>query len=171
METKSIFVTACKQNDVEKVAGFNVASLRDDIVMRGFKSALKHHSDDVVRLIKKEHIAPIYETFNSLIGEANIDHMKVSNIISAYETKMFEAARDGNLYELKDLAKKGLDYQYDKNILLRIASGKGHMPIVEYLVEALNVNIHDCDNGAIKFANHLGQTDVVNYLHKMGSEI
>ena len=97
--------------------------------------------------------------------------MKVSNIISAFETKMFEASRDGNLYELKDLVKKGLDYQFDKNILLRMACGKGHMPTVQYLVEELNVDIHDCNDGAIKFANHLGQTEVVSYLSELGCRV
>lgn len=173
METKSAIVIACEENNVEKVENFNIKSLRVDIVMRAFKAALSKRSNDVLYYIANTMDAPIYHIIRHYIkkwedGEYSIDYTKISHVIVKHENIIFNACSDGRLSDLKNIIDCGVDYQYNKNLPLMIACGKGHLAIAQFLIDTIGVDISKCGDALMKFASHGNRVNIIEYLQSKG---
>ena len=86
--------------------------------------------------------------------------------------EFIKAVKNGDLVLVKSLLNQGADINsYDDNdYVLKISAEKGHLEVVEYLVEH-GVDIHTKNNQALIFASIKGHLDVVKYLVEKGADI
>ncbi|MGB5860131.1 MAG: ankyrin repeat domain-containing protein, partial [Pseudomonas aeruginosa] len=70
--------------------------------------------------------------------------------------QLIDAARVGNLEELRRLVQQGADLHTDDECALRLAASNGHFEVVKYLVEH-RADIHTYRDQALRMAAGNGQ--------------
>lgn len=93
------------------------------------------------------------------------EHSK--NIDSINQHTILEAAYDGNLHLIKYLLH--MDVVVDRGVLLWLASLKGHLYVVDYLINN-GADIHAHEDKAIYWASRRGHMEVVEYLIKYDAD-
>ena len=80
------------------------------------------------------------------------------------------SAEFGHLVMVEYLIKKGLDFNINKSLALRLSAEHGHLDVVKCLIEK-GANIHAENNYALRMSALYGHLDVVKYLVKKGADI
>jgi len=105
----------------------------------------------------------IYSHLNTVfkyILSAYLDEQDIASILSVMNVEEFDIA---NLL--------GIDLRYKNDYALRIASGNGHFPVIQFLIEKGGADIHVDDEYALKIASKDGYENIVKYLVEKGSDI
>jgi ankyrin repeat protein len=84
--------------------------------------------------------------------------------------ELVEAARKGNLQEVKRLVDEGADLHYGSGCVLRWSAHNGHLEVVKYVVEN-GVDIHYDGVDALCQSAGNGHLDVVKFLAEQGANI
>ena len=78
--------------------------------------------------------------------------------------KIIDASEKGDLNEVKQCVKNGINVHILYALPLRCAACNGHLEVVKYLIEECGADVHAFDDSALHLANGKGHLEVVKYL-------
>ena len=165
IEGLRIFVEVLKEFDVEvvlSIEALNVAAENGLLSVVRFlveykKVSMAHLNVEILYLAIKQGYVDL-QKYLIEYGENNIKEYALSRI-----------AYSGNLDTLQQLIEFGIDVHIDNEYCLRIASSRGNLSMVQYLIEKEQANIHALDDYALRYAAFFGHFSVVKYLVEHGA--
>ncbi len=104
-----------------------------------------------------------YLQFISMLEGHKIDQNILNNMLA-------EMAKEGSVQGVFMMSSIGTNIHVDNDRALRLASEKGHLEVVRYLVEH-EADIHAWNDYALRLASHNGHLEVVKYLIEKGANI
>jgi ankyrin repeat protein len=86
------------------------------------------------------------------------------------DNDLIQAAKHGNLINVKSLIEQGADIHAKNDESLIMSARDGHLEVVKYLVEH-GADIHSYKDQALRWSAENGRLEVVRYLFEQGADM
>lgn len=98
--------------------------------------------------------------------------MRIKKELSEIAIKeAFKTIKEKTLDEIRRLFAQGFDPKFNHDFVLCLAAERGHLPLVELLVETHGLNVNCWDDSPLRHAAGEGHLEVVEYLVRKGANI
>ena len=95
----------------------------------------------------------------------------IENVIYPFMYSIEDAVNMNNVHILKCLARNGVNIHAKNEWAVQLASSKGYLEVVKYLVEKCGADIHADNEWAVRYASEYGHLNVVKYLVSKGARL
>ena len=83
----------------------------------------------------------------------------------------FKTIKEGTLDEIKKIFAQGFDPKFNHDFILSLAASRGHLVLIEFLVETHGLDVNCWDDSPLRHAAGEGHLEVVEYLVRKGANV